>query len=149
MITDFNITLLTFHDWFQWSGTSHGWQVSFPPLSHWCTHQTQHTQALSFIKLGWQLSHFMEWDTPSTVDVLHTSKSVCIVTTINFHAFYVFRVTLQFNYRFLHCKWILLFVILIFLTVWWVWVTNNKTLLYMKSTNGCDMCLQTSNISKN
>jgi hypothetical protein len=61
-------------------------------------HQTQNSQALSFTKWSWQLSCFME-DTPATINVLQASKSVCIVISINFHAFFMFsKVILQLLY---------------------------------------------------
>jgi len=131
----------------KWDNTT--WLGSQPsPLSCHCMDQTQYSQALSFIKWRWQLSCFME-ETPSTINVLQESNSVFFAIKINLHAFYVFlRLSHSFFTGVLHRKWILTFMILIYVTTLSVSVTNSKTLQYMTPTNGSPMCLYSVNTCK-
>ena len=86
--------------------------------------------ALSFTKWRWQLSSFTE-HIPLAINVLQGSKSVCIVTKINLHAFYVFiRLSYSIFTGVLHCKWILTFMIL---SSWqFYWSQSQTARLYSK-----------------
>lgn len=88
-------------------------------------------------------------DIPLAINVFQASKSVCTVIKINLHTFYVFLMLAYSIFTgVLHCKWILTFRILIFVTVLLVSVTNSKALQYMTPTNRCPMYLYALNIRK-
>lgn len=121
MITHFNTSDLTFHDWYWRSGTTpHGWEVSLPHCH--ATARTKHSTVKLCPSLSEGDSFHALWKT-----VLQPLRYFGLPKLFVLYAFYVFlRLSYSFFTGVLHRKWILTFMILIFVTILSVSVTTAR-----------------------
>jgi hypothetical protein len=83
-IKHFNLSWLVL---VKWEETA--WLVSQPPpLSCYCTHHAHFSQAPSITQRHWLLSHFKEWDSPSTIYCISFFQKMCLSLKTNFRTFY-------------------------------------------------------------
>lgn len=125
VITHFNILFMTFHDW--WNGMRpHGWQVSF------C-----HTLGIVQVTLSSVKLHLLSFeidcfhisscnDTHSIIQCILSWKKVYILLKINscllcflrlFYFCYWYVISFCNQIGILHCKWLLMLIMLIFMMV--------------------------------
>lgn len=124
MITHFNTNDFTFHDCFWWNGTTpYGCEVNLPHCH--AIAQIKHSTVKLCPLLSEGDSFHALWKT--FLQPLMYFRLPKVFIKINLHAFYVFlRLSHSFFTGVLHCKWILTFMILIFVAILSVSVTTAR-----------------------